>query len=188
MIHDPDLLDKLAKFETESFGGRVFRATRMNLDPTAYSTWGGRWAPKDDIPVLYTSLEANGAIAEISHHWMLLTPRPKRPVMLHGLDVTATQTLKLIRADLKTLSVDLDHFGDLNYTFTQQIGAAVAFLGNDGLIVPSARWDCENLILFDDGTLKTKLTPVGDPEQVDWQTWCKRNGRWTPQGASEEDE
>ena len=66
MIHDPDLLDKLAAYKTEPFEGRVFRATRLNLDPTAYSTWGGRWAPKDDIPVLYTSLEANGAIAEIS--------------------------------------------------------------------------------------------------------------------------
>ena len=188
MIHDPDLLDKLAAFKTEPFEGRVFRATRMNLDPTAYSTWGGRWVPKDDIPVLYTSLEANGAIAEISHHWMLLTPRPMKPVLLHAIDVSATQTLKLIRADLKTLRIDLDRFGDMDYTFTQQIGSAVAFLGNDGLIVPSARWECENLMLFDDGTLKTKLAPVDDPAQVDWQTWCKDNDRWTPEAVPKESE
>lgn len=181
MIYDPELLDKLAAFKTEPFEGRVFRATRMNLDPTAYSTWGGRWAPKDDIPVLYTSLDTDGAIAEISHHWMMLTPRPTKPVMLHALDVSATQSLKLIRADLKALRVDLDRYGDMNYTYTQQIGSAVAFLGNDGLIVPSARWDCENLILFDDGTLKTKLESIDNPELVDWQTWCKKNGRWEPE-------
>lgn len=188
MIHDPDLLDKLAEFKTEPFEGQVFRAARMNLDPTAYSTWGGRWAPKDDVSVLYTSLEANGAIAEIAHHWMALVPRPKKPIMLHRLEVSATQTLKLIRANLKSLGVDLDHFGDINYSFTQQIGSAAAFLGNDGLIVPSARWGCDNLILFDDGTLKTKLTPVGDPAQVDWQIWCKDNDRWTPETIPEGDE
>ena len=181
MIYDPDLLDKLAAYKTEPFEGRVFRATRLNLDPTAYSTWGGRWAPKDDIPVLYTSLEDNGAIAEISHHWMLNTPRPTKPLLLHTLDVSATQTLKLVRADLKELRVDLDRIGDMDYTFTQQIGSAVAFLGNDGLIVPSVRWDCENLILFDDGTLKTKLQHIGEPEQIDWQSWCKDNDRWTPE-------
>jgi hypothetical protein len=32
----------------------------------------------------------------------------------------------------------------------QEIGAAVEFLGCDGLIAPCARWDCENLMLFPD--------------------------------------
>lgn len=187
MIHDPELLDKLANFKTEPFDGQVFRGTRMGLDPTAYSTWGGRWAPKNDIPVLYTSLDANGAIAEISHHWILMTPRPTKPVMLHTLNVSASETLKLIRADLKMLRVDLDRFGDMDYTFTQEIGSAVAFLGNDGLIVPSARWECENLILFDDGTLKTKLEPMGPPEKVNWQAWCKENDRWIPEPDFEAD-
>lgn len=188
MIHDPELLDKLAAFKTEPFEGRAYRATRMNLDPTAYSSWGGRWAPKDCIPVLYASLEANGALAELSHHWMLMTPRPSKPAVLHALNVSATQTLKLIRTDLRSLGVDLERFGDMNYVFTQEIGSAVAFLGNDGLIVPSARWNCENLILFDDGTLKTRLDPAGAPEQVDWQSWCKENDRWTPETDPELEE
>lgn len=181
MIHDLELLDKLAAFKTEPFEGQVYRATRMNLDPTAYSAWGGRWAPKDDYPVLYTSMEPDGAIAEISHHWQLMVPRPTKPLMLHALNVSATQTLKLIRADLKVLGVDLNHFGELDYIRTQEIGSAVAFLDNDGLIVPSARWDCDNLILFETGSLKTRLDPVGDPRQVDWQAWCKANDRWEPE-------
>jgi hypothetical protein len=185
LIHDPKLLDKLAAFKTEPFEGQVYRAIRMNLDPTAYSTWGGRWAPKDDIPVLYTSLEADGAIAEVSHHWSLMVPRPTKPVMLHTLNVTATETLRLIRADLKALGVDLNRFGELDYIRTQEIGSAIAFLENDGLIVLSARWECENLILFDDGSLKTKLEPATPPTEIDWRAWCKEHGRWEPEPSSE---
>jgi len=182
VIHDPELLDKLAGSKTESFEGQVFRVTRMTLDPTAYSTWGGRWAPKNDVPVLYTSLEADGALAEISFHLSLMSPRPSKPIMLHRLNVSATQTLKLIRADLTALGVDMARFGEVDYTSrTQEIGSAVAFLENDGLIVPSARWDCENLILFDDGSLKTKLEQLSDSQTIDWQAWCKDNGRWEPE-------
>lgn len=184
MIHDLELLDKLAAFKTEPFAGQVYRATRINLDPTAYSAWGGRWAPKDDSPALYTSMEPDGAIAEISHHWSMMVPRPTKPIMLHTLNVSASQTLKLIRADLTVLGVDLNRFGELDYTRTQEIGSAVAFLDNDGLIVPSARWNCDNLILFENGALKTQLDPVGEPREVDWQAWCKANQRWEP----EEDE
>jgi hypothetical protein len=100
-------------------------------------------------------------------------------VLLHTINVSATQTLKLIRADLTTLGVDLGRYGDLDYTRTQEIGSAVAFLENDGLIVPSARWECENLVLFDDGTLKTKLEPAAAPATVDWQAWCKQHDRWS---------
>lgn len=178
MIHDLELLDKLASFRTEPFEGRVYRATRVSLDPTAYSAWGGRWAPRDDCQALYTSLEPDGAIAEISYHWGLLNPRPSKPVMLHTLNVTAIQTLRLIRADLKTLGVDLDRFGELEYARTQEIGSAVAFLENDGLIVPSARWSCDNLILFETGALKTQIDLVGEAREIDWQAWCKENNRW----------
>lgn len=187
MIHDLDLLDKLAGFKTESFDGKVFRTTRMTLDPTAYSTWGGRWAPKGDIPVLYTSMEPDGAIAELSFHLSLMTPRPLKPIMLHTLNVSATQTLRLIRADLSVLGVDMDRFEEIGNTRTQEIGSAVAFLENDGLIVPSARWDCENLILFEDGSLKTRLEPIGDAESIDWREWSQRNGRWEPEPPPETD-
>jgi hypothetical protein len=185
LIHDPELLDKLAAFKTEPFEGQTYRATRMSLDPTAYSSWGGRWAPKDDCPALYTSLEPDGAIAEISYHWGLMIPKPTKPVMLHTLNVSASQTLKLIRADLKALGVDLDRFGNLDYIRTQEIGSAVAFLDNDGLIVPSARWDCDNLILFENGALKVQLDPVGEPRQIDWQAWCKANNRGEPEPDTE---
>ena len=187
MIHDPELLDKLAGFRTEPFEGKVFRCTRMTLDPTAYSTWGGRWAPKGDIPVLYTSMEPDGAVAELSFHLSQVTPAPSKPIMLHTLNVSATQTLRLIRADLSALGVDMSRFGEIGYPRTQDIGSAVAFLENDGLIVPSARWECENLILFDDGSLTTKLDPVGIAQSVDWQAWNQRNSHGKPKSPPDSD-
>jgi hypothetical protein len=43
------------------------------------------------------------------------------------------------------------------------------------------------LILFDDGTLKTKLQPLGEPQQIDWKSWCKENDRWTPEPDPDQD-
>jgi RES domain-containing protein len=178
LIHAPELLDRLSGFAVELFQGRVYRATRQSLDPLAYSTRGGRWAPPNQMAVLYTSLEADGAMAEASFHLSKFTPRPSKPVALHTIDATAEHTLRLIRADLETLGVEASRYEEPNYRRTQEIGAAVAFLGNDGLIVPSARWDCDNLVLFNDNcTLVTRLDVVGT-ESRDWQEWCRAHGRW----------
>jgi hypothetical protein len=135
MIHDPVLLEQLSGFEAERFDGEVFRATRKSLDPLAASTSGGRWAPKGLVPVLYTSLLREGALAEIAFHWSQLTPWPSRPALLHRLSVSAERRLRLIRADLEEMGVDIEHYEDINYQRTQEIGAAVAFLGCDGLLV-----------------------------------------------------
>jgi hypothetical protein len=42
-------------------------------------------------------------------------------------------------------------YGERDYALTQSIGAALAFLGLDGLIAliaPSARWQCDNLMIY----------------------------------------
>lgn len=150
MIHAPDLLDRLEGLPKEPFDGKVFRGTRQSLDPLASSFSGGRWMRRDGAGVLYTSLAREGALAEISFHWGQLTPRPTKPVMLHTLRVVAHRTLKLLRVDLATLGVPESAFGGVNLPRTQEIGAAVEFLGCDGLVAPCARWHCDNLILFPD--------------------------------------
>ena len=98
--HDPRLLERLDALPREPFDGDTFRATRLHLDPRAGSYNGGRWMVPDAAAVLYTSLEREGALAEIAFHWMQLTPRPTKPVQLHCLRVAARRTLRLLRADL----------------------------------------------------------------------------------------
>lgn len=176
MLRDPWLIDQLVNAPTEGFGGDVFRATRRSLDPTTPSTSGGRWAPVDGPAVLYTSFERDGALAEIAYHWRQFTPRPTKPALVHQLGVRSDRTLKLIRSDLQALGVETGHYEEPNYRRTQEIGAVVAFIGCDGLIVPSARWSCENLILFTDNLVMDVDFERKSVEEVDWQAWARSAG------------
>ena len=176
MTHDPDLLDRLAELPKESFDGEVFRATRLSLDPIAGSYSGGRWMRRDAAAIVYTSLVREGALAEITFHWSLLSPRPTKPVIVHRLRVVARRTLRLIRADLAALGVPESAFRDVNLPRTQEIGAAVEFLGCDGLIAPSARWPCDNLMLFPERMAADAALELVSSETVDWIAWGKENG------------
>lgn len=178
MIHDPRLIDVLSKLPTQTFSGEVFRATRRNLDPITPSTSGGRWAPQDGPAVLYTSFERNGALAEIAYHWSQFDPRPTKPAMLHHLGVQSNRTLRLIRSDLSGLGIGSSEYDIPNYSRTQEVGAVVAFIGCDGLIIPSARWDCENLVLFTDNLAMDIALELKASEEVDWQLWARSVGRW----------
>ena len=180
MIHDPILVERLSAFPTENFDGEVFRATRANLDPLAPSTSGGRWAPvgdvKNQIPVLYTSLENDGALAEISYHWSRLIPPPSKPAIIHRLRVNTDRTLRLVRADLEQLESEATAYSGNDYRSSREIGAAVAFLGCDGLIVPCARWDCDNLVIFmENHDLSNHLSVIAS-EEVDWKAWARDTG------------
>jgi RES domain-containing protein len=175
--HDDELLAKLSEFESETFGGSVFRATRFHLDPTEFTTTGGRWARPGATPVLYTSLEREGALAEVCFHWSLLNPLPTKAAKVHKLSVSANRCLRLLKGELRTLGVSVDDLGRLPYAGTQEIGSAVAFLEHDGLIVPSARWGCDNLILFQEHhSLQECKLDLEHTEEVDWQEWAKAQG------------
>ena len=181
MIHDQSLVDQLSALAVEPFKGEVFRATGISADPLAFSVNGGRWAPaaRDgaDVPVLYTSKTRDGALAEIVSYLTLLTPLPtSRPLKVSRLGVSTTKTLRLARVGLEALGVDMGRYGERDYGRTQVIGAALAFLGIDGLIAPSARWDCDNLMIFQTNHLLTERLEIVGKETVDWAKWARANG------------
>ena len=181
MIHDPTLLDRLSTLRSERFEGEVFRATRTSADPVAASISGGRWAPPPDgnagHSVLYTSLERDGAIAEVASFMAQLNPIPgPRQMKVTRLAVSTSRTLRFVRTDLAALGVDLARYGERDYGRTQEIGGALVFLGFDGLIAPSARWPCDNLMIFGDNhALAETLEPIGS-ERVEWQEWAQTHG------------
>jgi hypothetical protein len=179
MIHDQGLVDQLSALAVERFEGEVFRATGLSADPLAFSFNGGRWAPPEgdsvDVPVLYTSMERDGALAEVVSYLTLLTPLPSKPLKVSWLGVSTMKTLRLARADLEGLGIDLARYGERDYGRTQSIGAALAFLGLDGLIAPSARWRCENLMIYQTNHLNGRLEVITE-EEVDWRAWGRANG------------
>jgi RES domain len=189
MIHDQGLVDQLSGLATEKFSGEVFRATGVSTDPLAFSVNGGRWAPpaRDgaDVPVLYTSLARDGALAEVVSYLTLLTPLPlSRPLKVSRLSVSTSKTLRLARVSLEGLGVDMARYGERDYPLTQSIGAALAFLGLDGLVAPSARWPCDNLMIYQSNhMLLTERLEVIEEEQVDWGTWARTHGLLAPEPA-----
>jgi membrane protease subunit (stomatin/prohibitin family) len=91
------------------------------------------------------------------------------------LAVRAQQTLVLAdMGQLRRLGVDDGRYRELLYTRTQEIGAAAAFLGFDGLIVPSARWECQNIVLFINAIDLEEIRTVSS-EPVDWADWRQAN-------------
>lgn len=181
MIHDQSLVDRLSAHAVERFEGEVFRATGVSADPLAFSVNGGRWAPAAqdgaDVPVLYTSMERSGALAEVVSYLTQLTPLPKsRPLKLARLGASTSKTLRLARIELQAFGVDLTRYGERDYEQTQRIGAAIAFLGLDGLIAPSARWRCDNLMIFQANHLPAEKLEIIGEETVNWERWAQANG------------
>ncbi|WP_065754874.1 RES family NAD+ phosphorylase [Bradyrhizobium paxllaeri] len=182
MIHDKDLLDRLSDLPQRRLETRVYRATGLSKDPVAASTGGGRWAPVSDgtfsVPVLYTSFERDGALAELSSFLASLTPIPraKRLLKVSRLTVSVGCAVQLTSDDLAALSVDMTRYGERDYSRTQVIGAALAFLGIDGLIAPSARRRCDNLVIYADNHAITERLDVEEAEEMDWITWAEAQG------------
>jgi RES domain len=172
---DIGLLDAIDAFGREPFSAPVWRVVREGRDPVLGGPSRSRWC-NGTFDVLYTSLEQNGAIAEI---YAFLSLQPVFPSKVrwnvHRLDVSAAKTLRL--ADLPALAklgVDTARFQDRTYDRTQEIADAAYFLGFDGLIAPSARWLCQNLVLFSDRVPPENIKIAeSSASPIDWANWRK---------------
>ncbi len=175
---DLELLDALDAFGREALDVEVWRLVRVGRDPALGSPSRSRWC-NGAFDVLYTSFERDGAIAEI-HALLSLQPVfPSRDLWFaHKLKVAVTQTLGLADlASLAKLGVEAARYSDRNYDRTQEIADAAFFLGFDGLIAPSARWTCLNLVLFTDRVPSDRIQAVGTPDvPISWDDW-RRQGR-----------
>lgn len=170
---DLALLDQIDAHQGVAFTGDVWRIVRADRDVRQGYPAGARWDP-GTFDVLYTSLERDGVLAEIHFH---LSRQPVFPSklrsVLHRLRVSTQRTLKI--ADLaapESLGVNRETYATISYERCQEIGDAAQFLGFDGILAPSARWPCQNLVLFADRFEPDELQLV-ESEPVDWPTWRK---------------
>jgi hypothetical protein len=176
---DLQLLDAVDAFAREPLDAEVWRVVREGRDPVLGAPSLSRWC-NGTFDVLYTSLERDGAIAEIH---ALLSLQPVFPSRIrwfaHKLKVSCAQALRF--ADLPSLArleVDTDHYSDREYSRTQPIADAAYFLGFDGLIAPSARRRCANLVLFT-GCVAPHQIEISASESlpIAWDKWRKRTRR-----------
>ena len=175
--HDRDVLDALEAMDPEPFRGEVWRVTARGRDPLRGSTAPGRWSPAGEFEVLYTSLERDGALAEIGYRLSLEPVWPSR--MQHDVHRIAATTQRTLRfPDLRALSpfnVDPARYGSFDYGRTQALAAAADFLEFDGMIVPSARSPALHLVVFLSRVLAEDAFVVQETQHVDWEAW--RRGR-----------
>lgn len=176
---DLELLDAIDAFRREALDAEVWRVVRAGRDPALGSPSRSRWC-NGSFDVLYTSLEQDGAIAEI-HALLSLQPvfPSKDRWFASKLKVRAAQTLRFADfAILAKLGVDAARYRERDYGRTQEIADAAFFLGFDGLVAPSARWTCLNLVLFTDRIPPDRIEVVETSQlPVSWESWRKRPRR-----------
>ena len=149
MVYDPALLDALERFDTEGWQGRVFRHMLGSAPPELVNVRGARWNPPG-TPALYTSLAEATARAEGDHLISLQPVVPRAPRTIYELEVSIANLLDLTdETRLATIGVTEDELDSIPWEPCQRVGGAVAWLGHDGLLIPSVR-DSEgaNLIIF----------------------------------------
>jgi RES domain-containing protein len=170
---DLKLLDQIDRFSRHVVTGSVWRVVRDGRDPMQAGRSISRWC-NGEFDVLYTSLERDGAVAEL-HALLSLQPVFPSKIMFraHRIKVSTNSTLQLLDLrSLASLGVETAAYNERRYGKTQEIADAAYFLGFDGIVAPSARWSCSSLILFSDRIEPGALMSEGaDADPIDWNAW-----------------
>lgn len=179
-VRDNKLLDAVEALAFSPFNGNAWRVVRDGRNPLTCSATGGRW---DDgtFEVLYTSTRGDGAIGEMFFHVGLGQPViPSRArYRLYELRVTLAACVRMASLEqLAALGMKTGTFGRLSYTDrqreypgTQEIAEAAQFHGRDGILVPSARSEHPNLVVFCGAAGPDAAKVVKDHGLIDWDKW-----------------
>lgn len=172
-VHDRAILDALEAIDPIVFDDLVWRVTQAGRQPLRGSSANGRWSPAGEFEVLYTSLEQHGALAEIGFRLSLEPIWPsKLEHEVHTIKARTERTLHFVDLDsLRPFGVKIEAYERFDYKETQAIASAAHFMEFDGLLVPSARATCKNLVVFLDRLTVGAHLEVLKTESVNWEEW-----------------
>jgi hypothetical protein len=177
---DNRLLDALENLQPTALEAPIWRIVRDGRDPLQCSKVGGRWDDRT-FDVLHTSTRADGAVSEMYFH--IARGQPVIPSLvqyrLFELRVALSSCLHFASlTDLASLGLQTTSNGQLSYAEreqeyprTQEISEAAHFIGRDGLSVPGARFECQNVIVFCEPAGPEAVEIVKDHGLIDWATW-----------------
>jgi RES domain-containing protein len=149
MIYPLEMLDTLQSAAMSAWQGIVYRHMFGSHPPARVNTEGARWnAP--GLAAIYTSCERETALAEAEYYISLQPLRPRAKRTLFTIRVSLHKVIDLTARDLLSrLGVTEDVLSGINQGPCRTIGAAVSWLGYDGMLVPSARRHAgTNLVIF----------------------------------------
>lgn len=176
-IRDSALLDALEQRPQAPFAGTVWRSVREGRDPTQCWRAGGRWDDRT-FDVLYTSTNREGAIAERRFHLFRGQPIPPSRVHYELFELRARLVAVIVFSDLKALeAIGMNTAGygqasfadrQTEYPRSQEVAEACFFLGTDGILVPNARHDSQNLIVFCEQATAPKIETIRSHGLLHW--------------------
>lgn len=167
---DADLLERLEGCAQRAFAGTVHRVVWSGKSPLQGSSASrGRWnSPDSGFEVLNTSLDAEVAAAEFEAFWSLFEQRPTRPALSWKLRVRLGRVVELDFERLEKLGVRHAEYANRQYSRTQQVSDGLCHLGCEGLIVPSARHDGKNLVVYMQNLSRGCLVEEDEPSTFAW--------------------
>lgn len=100
-------------------------------------------------------------------------------ILLNRLSVSLENVLELDVDRLVALGMDDPRASRTTSNLGQSIGAAAFMLGYHGVIVPSARWGCHNLVVFLDPISFDidKHLSFEHATEVNWTAWREQSGQ-----------
>jgi hypothetical protein len=126
----------------------------------------------------------DGAIAETYYHLSQQPIRSSADKLLYEIRLRTKNTLNLLDPQvLEKLGLGRQPLALSSVSRSQEIGAAANLLEYDSLLVPSARWNCSNLVLILEH-IDVSDVEVGKPEPVNLAAW--REQRAEPFNAFQE--
>lgn len=148
MIFDRKTIELLEGFRQASWEGVVFRHMFGEIPPDRENITGARWNPAQ-IPAIYASLGQEVAVAEADYYISLQPLRPRAKRKIYRINVQLDSVLDLSNWEtLANFGLNKESFNTIEHSACQLIGGAVEWLGHDGLLVPSARANGINLVIF----------------------------------------
>ena len=175
MVRESKLLDEIEKLEQVPLDEHCWRGVHAGRDPLECAQAGGRW---DDTTfnVLYTSLAPEGAVAEIVFH--LRRGQPIVPSMvnyqLYELSASLSQIIRFDDlAALASVGINTQSYGRgfwvnrvEEYPQSQHLAETCHFLGVQGIVVPNARHNSLNLVVFCDQEPTPEISVVSGPQPI----------------------
>lgn len=166
-IHDPGLLDAIESIGSEVLdGATVWRHMFNDNPPELSNTRGARWNAAGHAAI-YASEQRETAIAEGQHAIDSQPLRPRARRYVYQLRVSAAKVLRITRDDMAILGLSMADLESPDFTACQRVGSHAVFLEYDALIVPSARADGANVVIFVDELAADAVFERVGVEQID---------------------
>lgn len=173
MLDDEKIRNRLARVEAVLWEGDVYRHMFAGMAPDRENVGGARWNPSG-VAAIYTALIRETALAEADHRLRLETIPLRKDIRrtIYRVHVTLNAVVDLsdwtLLGELGIDQAMLEEVQKSSLRACQQVGGGVDWYEYDGLLVPSARGEGANLVIYPSNQKPGYSFEVLDTEELAW--------------------